>query len=134
MKTPYDEARTLRRKELEDIRHALVAAETQLTNFAKAIVDADAALRREREARIAGPEFDVSSDAALRRSEMIRLGRELSHLEDEIERLRAALLVKFEALRPIETATEDYCAAKLAEAARKKLAADDNVEPARQKC
>ncbi|MBL8647810.1 hypothetical protein [Sphingosinicella xenopeptidilytica] len=127
MKTPYDDDRKLRRKELDDIRHALVSAETQLSVFAGAIVDADATLRREREARAADPPFDVSSDAAVRRSEMIRLARELMRLEDEIERLRAALLVKFEALRPIETASEDYAAAKRAEAARKAMTASDEA-------
>ncbi|MBB4632876.1 hypothetical protein [Sphingosinicella soli] len=108
MKTPYDRDSLLRRNELEDIRQALVAAETQLTSFANAIMDADAALRRSREARDAGPVFDVGPDAATRRFEIIRLTRELARLEDEIERLRAALLVKFEALRPIELASEDY--------------------------
>ena len=121
VKTPYDDDRKLRRKELDDIRHALVSAETQLSVFAGAIVDADATLRREREARAADPPFDVSPDAAVRRSEMIRLARELMRLEDEIERLRAALLVKFEALRPIETASEDYAAAKRAEAVASSL-------------
>jgi transcriptional regulator of met regulon len=121
VKTPYDDDRKLRRRELDDIRHALVSAETQLSVFAGAIVDADARLRREREARAADPPFDVSSDAAVRRSEMIRLARELARLEDEIERLRAALLVKFEALRPIEMASEDYAAAKRAEARRSSL-------------
>jgi hypothetical protein len=118
VKTPYDDDRRLRRNELDDIRQALVGAEAQLSVFAGAIVDADATLRREREARAAGPPFDISPDAAVRRSEMLRLARELARLEDEIERLRAALLVKFEALRPIETASEDYCTAKRAEAAR----------------
>jgi hypothetical protein len=127
VKTPYDDDRRLRRKELDEIRDALVAAEAQLSVFAAAIVDADATLRREREARTAGPAFDVSPDAATRRSEMIRLARELMRLEDEIERLRAALLVKFEALRPIETASEDYCAAKRAEAARKATALSDDA-------
>jgi len=49
---------------------------------------------------------------------MERLTRELAHLEDEIERLRAALLVKFEALRPIEAASEDYLTLKRAETSR----------------
>lgn len=48
MKTPYDTDRRQRRKELDDIRQALIATETQLSVFAKAIIDADAALRRER--------------------------------------------------------------------------------------
>ncbi|BBE34444.1 hypothetical protein [Sphingosinicella microcystinivorans] len=127
MKTPYDDDRRLRRKELDEIRHALVAAEAQLSVFAAAIVDADATLRRERQVRAADFAFDVSSDAATRRSEMIRLARELARLEDEIERLRAALLVKFEALRPIETASEDYCTVKRAEAAWKATALSDGA-------
>lgn len=131
MKTPYDTDRRQRRKELDDIRQALTATETQLSVFAKAIIDADAALRREREKRAAGPAFDVSPDAASRRREMIRLTRELARLEDEIERLRAALLVKFEALRPIETASEDYLAVKRAEAAKAKAAAEDQLPDAR---
>lgn len=116
VKTPYDADRRLKRDELDAIRQALVAAEAQLSVFAAAIVDADALLRRERETRAAEAVFDVSADAAMRRSEIIRVARELARLEDEIERLRAALLVKFEALRPIEAASEDYRAAKRANA------------------
>lgn len=127
MKTPYDTVQRLKRQELDDVRQALAAAEAQLEAFAQAIIEADAALRREREVAAAEPMFDIGPYAAAKRAEMIRLTRELARLEDEIERLRASLLLKFEALKPLDFASDDYRAAKRAEAARKELAGFDEV-------
>ena len=127
MKTPYDAAQRVLKRELDDVRQALGAAEAQAAAFAA--MAERAALQLKRELAVAGtdPRLDVGAYAAAKRVEIERLKRELAKIEIEIERLRARLLEKFEALKPLDFASDDYRAAKRREAAKRELAKLDDV-------
>lgn len=108
MKTPYDAARRLKRRELDDVRQALGEAESQHIAFAQMIRHAEDTLARERHVATADPRIDIGPYAAAKRVDIARLRAEMVKIEAKIEALRAGLLEKFEALKPLDFAEEDY--------------------------
>jgi flagellar export protein FliJ len=133
MKTPYDTARRVRKRELDVVRQALSAAEAQLSAFAAMIERTGAALERERAVAAVDPRFDIGPYAAAKRVEVERLRREMVRIESEIDRLRAQLVSKFEALKPLDFASEEYRSTKRREAAKRDMAKLDEAAARRRR-
>jgi flagellar export protein FliJ len=133
MKTPYDAARRIRRRELDDVRQALSAAEAQLSAFAAMIERTGAALERERAVAAADPRCDIGRYATAKRVEIERLHREMARIETEIEHLRAQLTSTFEALKPLDFASEEYRSAKRRETAKRDMAKLDEAAARRRR-
>jgi flagellar export protein FliJ len=127
MKTPYDAAQRMLQRDLDAARQALSAAESQAAAFSAMIERSTAALERERALAASDPRLAVGAFADAKRAEIERLHRELGRIEHEVERLRGGLLAKFEALKPLDFASDDYRAAKRRELMKREQGRLDEV-------
>lgn len=127
MKTPYDAARRLKRRELDDVRQALSEAEARLNAIVGAINDTEASVRRERAVAAEYPLINIGPFAAAKRGEIAALTRDMGMIETEIDALRDALMAKFEALKPLDFASEDYRLVKRREAGKRERVKLDEV-------
>lgn len=127
MKTPYDAAQRLKRRELDEARQALSKAEARLNEIAAATGAAEASVRHERTVAAENPLIDIAPFAAVKRAEIAALTAEMAHMETDIDRIRAELMQRFEALKPLDFASDDYRAAKRRDAAKREQGKMDEV-------
>ena len=108
MKTPYDPAIRIGRRELDDVRIAINVQLNQLVQIQNERQGVDAAMTREAAAAAGDPIISSYAYLTRMRAERSRLDREGSAAGARLERLRDKAAAAYGSLRAIESAADDY--------------------------
>jgi hypothetical protein len=117
MKTPFDGAIRIQRREIDEMRVAINVQVDRLVEIETAQVDADAALRRERS--IAGEDLLFSSHAYMARmnAERQRLAQDRAVVDVQLTQLRTRATAAYGKSKAIEDAARSYREEQIREAA-----------------
>ncbi|NIJ34739.1 hypothetical protein [Sphingomonas oligoaromativorans] len=128
MKTPFDGAIRLQRREIDEMRVAINVQVERLVTIETAQVDTDAVMRRERD--IAGEELLLSSHAYMARmhAERRRLAEDRAVVDIQLTQLRTRATAAYGMSKAIEDAARNYCEEQLqAEATAEQARLDDQA-------
>lgn len=128
MKTPFDGAIRLQRREIDEMRVAINVQVERLVTIETAQVDTDAVMRRERD--IAGEELLLSSHAYMARmhAERRRLAEDRAVVDVQLTQLRTRATATYGMSKAIEDAARNYCEEQLqAEATAEQARLDDQA-------
>jgi hypothetical protein len=108
MKTPFDGAIRIRRREIDEMRITISVQVTRLVEIEAEQTDADATMHRER--AVAAEDVLLSSHAYIARmqAERERLARDQAAVDAHLTQLRAKALDAYGAFKAITSAAENY--------------------------
>lgn len=108
MKTPYDTAMRVRRREMDDMRLSISVQLNQLVSIESSKAAVDETLTRE--SRLATGDHGLASHAYIERmrAQRAQLARNKADADEQLSQLRARAVAVYGGFKAIETASDTY--------------------------